>query len=197
MSPGMHPIAGVDFHKFVDDELSSNGFRVRQITNEYMTARLDDIMDLVNGTREEYARSYEWKSEPREYFLNGLKRKWDFSFAVELISAGTICFVSLSSVYEDILHIHCAYASEKYRGANLGKLLNIKLCQTGLDGGFSRIEGYWPKKNSGSLILFLRMGWQIEDLRKEGTQLLLIADLTRSRDLTYRLVLKEKGQGLQ
>jgi len=191
----MQTVGGFDFHKFVDDELSSNGFRVRQITNEYMTARLDDIMGLVNGTREEYARSYGWKSEPREYFLNGLKRKWDFSFAVEAISTGTICFVSLSSVYGDILHMHCAYAAEKYRGANLGKLLNIKLCQTGIDAGFSLIEGYWPKQNNGSIILFLRMGWQIDDLRKEGTQLFLVADLGKSRDQTYQLILKERGQG--
>jgi hypothetical protein len=189
----MHSTGGVDFHRFVDDELLVNGFRVCRITNEYMIARLDDIMSLVNGTRTEYASSYGWNVEPREYFLNGLDRKWDFSFAVEAISTGTLCFVSLSSVYGDILHIHCAYAAGKYRGASLGKLLNIKLCQAGLDAGFSRIEGYWPKQNNGSIILFLRMGWHIEDLRKQGTQLLLVADLMKARNQTYHLLVKERG----
>jgi hypothetical protein len=156
-----------------------------------MERRLDDLMRFVNVIRDEYGAKYGWVHETREYFLNGLNRKWDFSFCVEESRSERIALLSLTSVYSEVLHTHCVYAGKAYRSLGLGKFQQIKVCQTGLDAGFARIEGYWPKNNNGSLIFALRMGWQVQDLRKKGTQLLLVADLEHTRDEAYRQVLAE------
>jgi hypothetical protein len=180
----MMALQGIDFHRFVDTELASKGFCVRRVSQEYMERRLDDMVRFVNAVREEYSAKYGWGPETREYFLNGLNRKWDFSFCVEELDSEKIALVSFTSVYGDMLHAHFAYAGKAYRSLD---------CQAGLDAGFSKIEGYWPKNNNGSLIFALRMGWHIEDLRKGGTQLLLVGDLAYTRDQAYRQILTEKG----
>lgn len=187
----MEKTPAVDVHSLVNIRLSAAGFTVSSLTESVMVSRLDEVMDFVNSIRGEYGNAYGWKPEPREYFLNGLNRKWEFSYLIEEISSKKISFVGLCSVYDNLLHLHCAYAARGQRRIGLGRFFNLKVCQVGIDKGFSEIEGFWPKHNSGSLILFLRMGYQIEDLRKAGTQLLLSANLAASRERTIQMILSD------
>jgi hypothetical protein len=179
--------SSINFHKFTDEELAKNGFRIKTISEDLMKKRTDDFMNFVNGIRVEYNNLYNWSAEPREYFLNGLVDKWKYSFTI-LNRKDEICFVNFSSVYGDIIHNHCTYARKDTRSFNFAKLHIIKLCQTGLDNGFGFQEGYWPKNNNGSIILFLKMGWQIESIRN-NEQLFMIADLQKVRNKTYELVI--------
>jgi hypothetical protein len=180
----------VNFHKFVDDKLAENGFKIAVITQEMMQKRIDDFMNFVNGIRNEHQDVYGWTPEPMEYFLNGLNDKWKYSFTV-INMKDELCFVNFSSVYGDIIHNHCTYAAKHTRGFNFAKLHIIKLCQTGLDNNFTHQEGFWPKNNNGSIILFLKMGWQIESIRN-NKELFMIADLEKVRNRTYELVLGGK-----
>jgi hypothetical protein len=94
-------------------------------------------------------------------------------------------------VYGNIIHNHCTYARKDTRNFNLAKLHIIKLCQTGLDNGFTHQEGLWPKTNNKSIILFLKMGWQIESIRN-NKELFMIADLEKVRNQTYELIITGK-----
>ena len=180
----------INFHKFVDDKLAENGFKIVLITKELMEKRVDDFMSFVNGIRLEHKDIYGWGAESKEYFLNGLTDKWKYSFTI-MSSKNELCFVNFSSVYGDILHNHCTYARKDTRNFNFAKLHIIKLCQTGLDNGFTHQEGFWPKNNNGSIILFLRMGWQIDSIRN-NKELFMIADLEKVRNRTYELILAGK-----
>ncbi|MCI0450658.1 MAG: hypothetical protein L0Y79_12925 [Chlorobi bacterium] len=182
--------SSLDIHKFVDMELAKNGFKILTISKELMDKRVDDFMKFVNGIRAEYKDIYGWNSETEEYFLNGLVDKWKYSFSI-LNSSDEICFVNFSSVYGDIIHNHCTYGRKDTRNFNFAKLHIIKLCQTGLDNGFKYQEGYWPKNNNRSIILFLKMGWQIESIRN-NEQLFMKADLEKVRNQTYELVISDK-----
>jgi hypothetical protein len=179
-----------DFHAFVDNTLAANSFRIALVTKELMDERIDDIMSYVNGIRTEYKDLYGWKTEPKEYFLNGLNDKWKYSFII-LNQKNEICFLNFSSVYGDIIHNHCTYARKETRSFNFAKLHIIKLCQTGLDNGFTRQEGFWPKNNNRSIILFLKMGWEIQSIRNDK-ELFMIADLEKVRNQTYELVISGK-----
>ena len=148
-------------------------------------------MAFVNGVISEHKDIYGWNPEPREYFLNGLVDKWKYSFCIVDQDGQSIRFVNFSSVYGDIIHNHCTYGHKETRNMNFAKLHIVKLCQTGLDAGFTHQEGYWPKKNNRSIILFLRMGWEIESIRK-GTELFMKADLEKVRNQTYELILSGK-----
>jgi hypothetical protein len=180
----------IDFHKFVDDELAKKDFKIVSITEKLMKDMLLDFMAFVNGIRNEYRELYNWKEENEEYFLNGLVDKWKYSFSI-MNGNKDIFFVNFSSVYRDIIHNHCTYAHKKTRGLNFAKLHMIKICQTGLDNGFRCQEGYWPKSNNRSIILFLKMGWQIESMRKDN-ELFMKADLEKVRNQTYELIINEQ-----
>lgn len=180
----------IDFHKFVNDGLAANGFRILNVSQELMMNRLDDFMNFVNGIRLEYKNLYGWNTETREYFLNGLVDKWKYSFTV-LNQKDEICFLNFSSVYGDIIHNHCTYARKETRSFNFAKYHIVKLCQTGLDNGFTHQEGYWPKNNNGSIILFLKMGWDIQSIRNDK-ELFMKADLVKVRNMTYCLLISNK-----
>jgi hypothetical protein len=180
----------INFHNFVDEKLAENGFKIALITKELMESRVDDFMSFVNGIRIEHNDIYGWGAEPKEYFLNGLTDKWKYSFTV-MNSHNELCFVNFSSVYGDIIHNHCTYAGKDTRSFNFAKLHIIKLCQTGLDNGFTHQEGFWPKNNNGSIILFLKMGWQIDSIRN-NKELFMTADLEKVRNRTYDLVISGK-----
>ena len=185
-----NPENAINYHKFVDEKLAETGHRIVLITEDFLKSRLDDIMAHVNGIRTEYAKQYGWKPESKEYFLNGLNNKWKYSFTI-LNEKDGIRFLNFSSIYGDIIHNHCTYAHKDTRGLNFAKLHIIKLCQTGIDNGFTHQEGYWPKHNNGSIILFLKMGWQIEEIRNIA-DLFMKADLMKVRNATYNLVLQGK-----
>lgn len=182
--------ANINFHQFVDESLGNAGFRILNITEELMESRISDFMLFVNSIRIEHSESYGWSEEPVEYFLNPLNDKWKFSFCI-LDQEDQLCFVNFSSVYGDIIHNHCTYASKNSRGSNFAKLHIIKLCQQGLDLGFKMQEGYWPVNNNGSIILFLKMGWKIHSIRNER-DLMMTANLEKVRNQTYGLLLNNK-----
>ena len=179
-----------DIHEFVSARLAENGYKIVLVTKELMETRLPDFMKFVNDIRKEHEAVYGWKEEKKEYFLNPLDNKWKFSFTVTN-EKDELCFVNFSSVYGDIIHNHCTYARKDTRRFNFAKLHIIKLCQTGLDEGFTHQEGFWPKTNNGSIILFLKMGWQIENIRN-NEELFMIADLLKVRNRTYDLVVSGK-----
>ena len=145
-------------------------------------------MKYVNDIRIEHSAAYGWKEVDEQFFLNPMVDKWKFSFVI-LNKKDEICFLNFSSVYGDIIHNHCTYAGKETRGLNFAKLHIIKLCQAGIDNGFTHQEGYWPKHNNGSIILFLKMGWQIEKIR-DNIELFMTADLLKVRNQTYELVLE-------
>ena len=182
----MHDDLKIDFHKFVDKKLAENNFRILPISKNLMNARLNEIMGFVNNIRREYKNLYRWNEEPRDYFLNGLVDKWKFSFTI-INDKEEICFLNFSSVYTNIIHNHCTYARKDTRNFNFAKYHMIKLCQTAIDNGFPYQEGYWPKNNNGSIILFLKMGWEIQSIRKD-TELFMKADNKRVRDRAYELL---------
>ncbi|MCC6865846.1 MAG: hypothetical protein IT280_06755 [Ignavibacteria bacterium] len=178
--------SGILFHKFVENKLSEKGFTIRLINKELMENRLIDFMKFVNEIRKEFEIKYGWNQENEEYFLNPMNNKWKFSYTI-LNSFNEICFVNFSSVYKDIIHNHATYAAKDYRKNDFAKLHIIKLCQTGIDEGFTHQEGYWPKNNNGSIILFLKMGWKIESIRNDR-DLFMISNLKEVRDKTYKLL---------
>ncbi len=116
--------------------------------------------------------------------------KWKYSFVI-LNSKQEICFLNFSSVYGVIIHNHCTFARKDTRGLDFAKMQIIKLCQAGIDNGFTHQEGYWPKSNNGSIILFLKMGWQIKSIR-DDIELFMTADLVKVRNQTYELVVSGK-----
>ena len=180
----------IDFHKFVEDKLAENNFKILLITKELMDSRIDDFMRFVNNIRLEHKEMYGWNTENRDYFLNGLTNKWKYSFTI-VNNNDELCFINFSSVYGNIIHNHCTYARKDTRSFNFAKLHIIKLCQTGLDNGFTYQEGYWPKTNNRSIVLFLKMGWQIESIRN-NKELFMIADLEKVRNQTYELIISGK-----
>lgn len=182
----------INFHEFVDGELKRKNCSIKPVTEEYLRLRLEEIMTFVNDIRAEYSQAYGWSEETREYFLNPMDRKCLFSFLIEKDQSGEICFTSFASVYDDRIHVHFTYAKEGSRSVGLGKLHSIKLCQTGLDHGFTRQECYIPKHNNNSISFYMKMGWKIESMRNEQ-ELFLAADLKEVRDQTYRAYLKEDG----
>lgn len=180
----------MNFHDFVSAKLAENGYRIAPVTKKFMEDRIDDIMKFVNDIRREHESVYGWKQEKKDYFLNPLVDKWKFSFTI-MNEKDELCFVNFSSVYDQIIHNHCTYARRDTRNFNFAKLHIIKLCQTGIDHGFTHQEGFWPKHNNGSIILFLKMGWKIENIRN-NEELFMIADLETVRNQTYKLVLAGK-----
>lgn len=186
----MREFDNLNFHEFVDEELKRKNCSIRLITEEYLRLRLEEIMTFVNNIRAEYSQVYGWSEETKEYFLNPMDRKWLFSFLIEKGQGGEICFTSFASVYGDRIHNHFTYTRKDFRNRGLAKLHSIKLCQTGLDLGFTHLEEYIPKQNNDSIRLYLRMGRKIEGMRN-GRELFLLTSLREVRDQTYRLYLEE------
>lgn len=184
---------GINFHKYVDEKLLESGYKITPITEEIMNKRLSDFMNFVNYIRNEHSETYNWYTESREYFLNGLVDKWKYSFAIVDLN-DNICFVNFSSVYGDIIHNHCTYSGSMHRNLGFAKWHMIKLCQTGLDNGFSWQEGYWPASNNRSIILFLKMGWQISKVIEEKGYLMMKANLENVRDQTFNLLNSSKSK---
>ncbi len=189
----MGNFSNIDFDKFVEDELTVHGFKIITITEDLMAKRLEDFMTFVNGIRNEYKDQYGWNEETKEYFLAGMVKKWDYSICI-VDKNDKLLLVNFSSVYPgNILHNHCTYVSKIARNKDLAKLYMIKIAQKALNNGIKVYDGYWPINNNGSIILFLKMGWEIKSLRK-GKELYLAADLINARDKAYTLYLKEKTE---
>jgi hypothetical protein len=176
----------IDYHRFVAEQLEAIGYKIVPITQKMMNERTDEFMSFVNEIRTEYGALYGWEMESKEYFLNPMNQKFKYSFAI-VNKNNELCFVNFSSVYNKAIHYHFAYARKDKRGLNLSKLHFIKLCQICLESGYTQFEAYWPKNNSSSIILYLKMGWQIESLRN-NRDLFMIADIEFVRNRTYELL---------
>ncbi len=186
----MTDYSNIDFHEFIDLELSKAGYKIVTLSQDIMTSRLKDFNKFVNDIFSEYADEYKWKPVDDSFFLNPMNDKWKYSFAI-LDKDERIHFLNFSSVYDDHIHNHCTFAGKESRGKNFAKFHIIKLCQTGLDNGFTYQEGYWPKNNNGSIILFLKMGWNITHIRN-NQELGMSAELDKVRNRTYDLILSGK-----
>ncbi|MCX7878234.1 MAG: hypothetical protein N2510_06270 [Ignavibacteria bacterium] len=182
----MQDLSEINFHEFVRDKLSDHQLKIIPITESLIKKRFQDFYNFVNSIRLEYSDLYGWKEEDENYFLNPMVDKWKFSYCITDRN-DEICFVNFSSVYGDVIHNHCTYVRSDMRNHNLAKFHMIKLCQTGIDHGFMEQEGYWPKNNNRSIILFLKMGWEIDSIRNEK-DLKMKADLLLVRNRTYNLL---------
>lgn len=169
----------------IKNALHSLGFSILTISEAAMVARIDEVMEFVNGIRNEFAGNYKWTSEPKEYFLKDLPGKWLYSQMITHDSK--IVFVNISSVQNNVVHFHGSYGSREYRGKGLATYHMAYISSLALQDGIEEMEGYWPKHNNGSLILHLRLGWKIDDLRKNGEQLFLTCNAKE----TLRLCLKQ------
>ena len=153
-----------------------------------MRARLGDVRALVNDVRREHSALFGWSDEEESYFLNPMVRKWEFSYCVSRRSDDRIVFVGITSVYGEKLHLHSQFTARECRGLGIGKLHLLYLCEAARTAGFAEIEAYTPKHNTPAVMFFLSTGWRIEDLRKNGSQLLLAGETTKVRDTTIALL---------
>jgi len=187
----LEDIPNIDFNKFVSDSLHTRGFQIFQLTREFMETNIQEVMEFVNKIRVEFSDEWGWKPEGKEYFLNGLVDKWKYSYVITGPS-GALTLINFSSLYTDAVHMHCTYTHSDHRCLGLGKLHMLKLCETGIENGISKGEGFWPKKNSGSIILHLQMGWKIDSINDSKNCVFLIGDLEKIKNITYRLLTKTK-----
>ncbi len=181
----------IDYNKFVDEELGKLGFRIQLITEEVMKKNIRKFSKFINEAFAEYYDVYKWRKHADDtYLLNPLKDKFKFSSCI-LDSKDNICLVNFTSVLDGKLNYHFTFASKNTRNMNLAKYHIIQLCQRGLEYGYGHQAGYWPKNNNGSIILFLKMGWQISHIREDGI-LILLADNAKVIQQTYKLLTETK-----
>jgi hypothetical protein len=157
--------------QIIKNELLSRDYSIFSISKTTMAERIDEIMELVNGVRNEYAKDYHWTAETNDYYFKEIPGKWHFSQMIT--HQNRIVFVNISSLQNDIVHFHGSYTHRNYRGRNLATYHMAFISNLAIEAGVHEMEGYWPKHNNGSLILHLRLGWKIHDLRKNGEQLFL------------------------
>jgi hypothetical protein len=181
----------INYHKFVDEELSKLGMRIHLITEDSMRKNIQKFSKFINDGYAEYVDVYKWrKFADDEYLMNPLQDKFRFSFCI-MDTAEEIRFINFTSVLEGKLNNHFTFASKNTRGMNLAKYHIIKLCQTGLDNGYANQIGYWPKNNNRSIILYLKLGWQISHIREDGL-LIMTADNAHIVSVAYNLLLGNK-----
>jgi hypothetical protein len=181
----------IDYHKFVDDELAKRGLRIQLITEQYMNENIRRLSTFINDGFAEYYDVYHWrKHADDDYLLNPLTDKFKYSFCI-LNTKNEIKFVDFCSVLDRKLNNHFVFTSKDVRGINLAKYHIIKLSQTGLDNGINEHIGYFSNKNNGSIILFLRMGYEISHIREDG---LIIAYANSEKVIanTYKMLTEHK-----
>lgn len=175
------------YHKFVDEGLNRLGMRIQLITEDLMRENIRKFSKFINNGYAEYYNVYKWrKSTDDEYLMNPLKDKFKFSFCI-MDSADEIRFINFTSVIEGKLNNHFTFASKNTRGFNLAKYHMIKLYRTGLDNGYTHQLGYWPKNNSRSIILYLKLGWQISYIKEDGL-LIMMAEHAQIVSNAYSLL---------
>lgn len=164
-------------NKKITEVLLKKGFRITLITEDMMKERLSEIKFFMNTIMAEYTEIYGWKEENDDYFLNPLVRKFDFSFMIEHIDSCKICFISISSIYDKVLHLHSFFGSKEFRNFGLGKIIQLRLANEAVHHNLSEMSAYTPRINNKSIILFLKMGWQIIEIRKNGTQIYMLGNV--------------------
>lgn len=173
----------INYHEFVTVNLADIGYKIVLITKELMDKRLDDFMKFVNSIRKEHETIYGWKEESKEYFLNPLVDKWKFSFAI-LNNSDNLCMISINSRYEDRIHLHTVLVKNKYRKSGLSKYMLLKTAETAIDNNINKLELYCQKNNNRALILYLKMGFEIESIRDKN-DILLISESEKTRNICF------------
>jgi hypothetical protein len=185
----------INYHKFVDEELNKTGKKILLITEKLMKENTRKFSKFINESFEECYDIYKWrKHADDDYLMNPLKDKFKFSFCI-FDSDDEINFINFTSVLEGKLNNHFTFAARKTRGMNLAKYHIIKLCQTGLDNGYTSQLGYWPKNNNRSIILYLKLGWQISHINDAGL-LVMEAEHKVLIEKAYRLLTEMKPESL-
>jgi hypothetical protein len=165
----------IDYHKFVDAGLEQLGMRILLVTEDLLKENIRKFSKFINDGYKEYYDVYKWREHADdEYLMNPLQDKFKFSFCI-LDTNENIRFINFTSVVEGKLNNHFTFASKDTRSMNLAKFHMIKLCRTGVDNGYAQQVGYWPKNNNRSIILYLKLGWQISYIREDGL-LIMLAD---------------------
>jgi GNAT superfamily N-acetyltransferase len=177
-----------DISPFVRERLGALGYGIGRLDEHTMRERLVEVAALVNGVRREHESAYGWGPEEESYFLAPMNRKWEFSFHVSTLGGGRMVFVGISSVYGTRLHLHSQFTARECRGLGIGKFHMAYLCDHALKAGIGEIEAYTPRTNSKAVMFFLSTGWQIEDLRKNGSQLFLVGKTDVVRDTSISLL---------
>jgi hypothetical protein len=176
-----------DYHKFVDTELAKLGLRIELITAEIMKRDIRQFSEFINNAFSEYYEIYRWrKHADDDYLLNPLTDKFKFSFCIR-DKQEALKLVDFASVTDGKINHHLVFTSKDMRGKNLAKYHAIKLCQTALDNGYREQIGYFSKKNNGSIILHLRMGYEISHIREDGL-IIGYADNAVILENTYRML---------
>lgn len=181
----------INYHKFVDDELAKMGLRIELITLEIMQRDIRKFSEFINNAFAEYYEVYKWRKHANdEYLLNPLTDKFKFSFCIRN-RADELKLVDFASVTDGKINHHLVFTSKDMRGKNLAKYHSIKLCQTALENGYKEQIGYFSKKNNGSIILHLRMGYEISHIREDGL-IIGYADNAVILENTYRMLTEGK-----
>ena len=177
-----------ELEKVIHDVLKSKGLRFVGLTEEIQRNRTNEIINFTNAVIKEYKAEYCWNEINEEYLSKYFLDKFSFSFLIEEIQTKKIAFLNISSNYNNSIHYHCTYVGAEYRNLGLAKLHMLYMVVLAKRKGLSTFEGYWPKKNNGSICLHLKMGWSIEDLRKNGTQLFLVGNTENIYSKTIELL---------
>jgi GNAT superfamily N-acetyltransferase len=178
----------INYHEFVDTELKKLGLRIELITEDIMKRDIRKFSEFINAAFAEYYEVYKWrKHADDDYLLNPLIDKFKFSFCIR-DSDDNLVLVDFASVVDNRINHNFVFTAKKHRGRNLAKYQFIKLCQTALDNGYREQVRYFSKKNNGSIILHLKMGFEISHIKDDGL-LVATADNARIIENTYNALL--------
>src|SRR4030095_13205042 len=181
----------IDYHKFVDEELEKMGLKIQLITEQYLNENIRALSKFINEGFAEYYDIYHWrKHADDDYLRNPLTDKFKYSFCI-LNGNNEIKFADFCSNLDGKLNNHFVFTANHLRGKNLAKYHIIKLSQTGLDNGITEHIGYFSKKNNRSIILFLKMGYQISHIREDGL-IIVYAKSNTVIDNTYKMLTEGK-----
>lgn len=172
-------------NQIINSFLISNNLDLIQINEEFLKSNLKQIKTFVNNINSEHKEKYKWASLDDEYFVNPLVNKFNFSFLLKDNKTSKIVFVNFSSQYNDLIHLHFCYCHPNYRGKNLARIIMLNLTSVAKQYNFMKINGNWPVNNKGSLILFMKLGFMINDLIKNKTQVVMEAQVN---DLQENLI---------
>ncbi len=181
----------INYHKFVDDELAILGLRIELITLDIMKRDIRKFSEFINNAFAEYYEVYKWrKHADDEYLLNPLTEKFQFSFCIRN-AAQELKLVCIASIKDGRISNHFVFTSKDMRSKNLAKYHAIKLAQTAIDSGYKELIGYFSKKNNRSIILHLKIGFEISHIREDGL-IIGYADNAVILENTYRMLTEGK-----
>jgi GNAT superfamily N-acetyltransferase len=178
----------INYHEFVDTELKKLGLRIELISEDIMKRDIRKFSEFINTAFAEYYEVYKWrKHADDDYLLNPLKDKFKFSFCIRNRD-NDLVLVDFASVIDGKINHNFVFTAKKYRGRNLAKYHFIKLSQTALDNGYKEQIRYFSKKNNGSIILHLRMGFELSHIKEDGL-LVATADNARILQNAYNMLI--------